>query len=195
MTANEELIKNGVLKELWGLILLRGISMVILGIILLAFPMASLTVLLALMGAWWIIDGVITVFKSVKGRKYQKAWGWGIFMGVLGIVAGVVVLSKPLASAILTTSFLTWFLGIVALAYGLNGIVTGISLRKEIRGEWSMILGGILSICFGIILMVSPFVSAVIILKTVGIVASVVGIVVIIVAFGVKKRAVKLSEN
>jgi uncharacterized membrane protein HdeD (DUF308 family) len=195
MTANEELIKNGVLKELWGLILLRGISMVILGIILLAFPMASLTVLLALMGAWWIIDGVITVFKSFKGREYQKAWGWGIFMGVLGIVAGVVVLSKPLASAILTTSFLTWFLGIVALAYGLNGIVTGISLRKEIRGEWSMILGGILSICFGIILMVSPFVSAVIILKTVGIVASVVGIVVIIVAFGVKKRAAKLSEN
>ena len=191
MTSNIESTEKEVLKDLWSLILLRGVSLVILGIILLAFPMATLSVMLIVMGAWWLIDGIITIVKSIKGRKQQQAWGWGIFTGILGAIAGIIVLSNPALSAILTTSFLVWFLGVSALIYGISGIVTGIRLRKKIKGEWSMILGGIFSILFGIILMSSPFVSALTIITIMGIVAIVGGITIVVVAFSVKKKTKK----
>ena len=109
----------------------------------------------------------------------------------MGVIAGIIVLSQPALSAILTTSFLVWFLGIAALIYGINGLITGIRLRKEVKGEWSMILGGIFSIIFGIILMVSPLVSAITIIKIMGIVAIIGGISIILVAFDVRKQAKK----
>ena len=191
MTTKKETIEKKVFTDLWSLVLIRGIGLVLLGIILLAFPLDTMKVLILIMGAWWVIDGIVTVVKSIKGRKNQQAWGWGIFTGLLGVIAGIVVLSQPALSAILTTSFLVWFLGISALIYGINGIVTGIRLRKEVKGEWSMILGGIFSIIFGIILMVSPLVSAMTIIKIMGIVAIAGGITLTLVAFGIKKKAKK----
>jgi len=191
MTTINESTDKQILTDLWSLILVRGISLVLLGIVLMAFPIASLTVLIIVMGAWWLIDGIATVFKSIKGRKQQQVWGWGIFTGILGVIAGIIVLSQPALSAILTTSFLVWFLGIAALIYGVIGIVTGVRLRKEIKNEWSMILGGILSIVFGIILIISPLVSAMVIVNIIGIAAIIGGITIIIVAFSVRKLAKK----
>jgi uncharacterized membrane protein HdeD (DUF308 family) len=191
MTTKSESPEKQVLTDLWSLILIRGISMVILGIVLLAFPMGTLTFLIIVLGAWWLIDGIVTIVKSIKGRKQQQAWGWGIFTGILGAIAGIVVLSQPALSAILTTSFLVWFLGLAALIYGINGIVTGIKLRKKISGEWSMILGGILSILFGILLLTSPFVSALTIVTVIGIFAIIGGITVVVIAFQVRNKSKK----
>ena len=53
-------------------------------LILLLFPQGTLTGLLIIMGVYWLIDGIVTTFKSIKGRKIHAAWGWGIFTGVLG---------------------------------------------------------------------------------------------------------------
>jgi len=177
-------------SALWKLLMSRGITLIIAGLVLLLFPQATLTVLIIILGIFWLVDGILTTVKSIRGRKIDKAWGWGIFTGVLGIIAGLVVLSHPLTSTILTTSFLIWFLGISAVIYGISGLVTGIRLRKESKGEWSMILGGIISVIFGIILMVSPFVSALVIIKTMGLVALIGGISVCIVAFRIKKKTV-----
>jgi len=177
-------------SALWKLLMSRGITLIIAGLVLLLFPQATLTVLIIILGIFWLVDGILTTVKSIRGRKIIEAWGWGIFTGVLGIIAGLVVLSHPLTSTILTTSFLIWFLGISAVIYGISGLVTGIRLRKESKGEWSMILGGIISVIFGIILMVSPFVSALVIIKTMGLVALIGGISVCIVAFRIKKKTV-----
>jgi len=188
MASKTQTQKNQDVSPLWNLILARGLALGIVGIVLLVFPSATLTALIIILGAWWLIDGITTLVKSIKGRKQSPAWGWGIFTGILGVIAGIVVLSHPLASSILTTSFLVWFLGIAAVIYGINGLVTGIRLRKEIHGEWSMIVGGLLSIIIGIILMVSPYVSALTLVKTIGVVALVGGLTLIILAYQVRKK-------
>lgn len=192
MTTELESTGKQVLKDLWGLILVRGIIMILLGIILLAWPMATLTTLLMFMGAWWLVDGITTIVKSIKGRKELEVWGWGIFTGILGAIAGIIVLSHPALSAILTTSFFVWFLGIAAAIYGINGIVTGIRLRKEVEGEWSMLLGGVFSIIFGIILLTSPFIAVLTMIKIMGVVALIGGIAIVIVAYSVRKKAKQL---
>lgn len=125
---------------------------------------------------------------SIKGRKEIQAWGWGIFTGILGVLAGIIILAQPAIGLVLTTTFLAWFLAIAALLYGINGIVTGIRLRKEIKGEWSMVIGGILSIIFGIVLMLNPLVSALTLVICIGVVAIIGGIVISVLAFTVRKK-------
>jgi len=40
-------------------------------------------------------------------------------------------------------------------------IVAAIRLRKQIEGEWLLVLSGILSVAFGILLFISPLVGAI----------------------------------
>ena len=77
-----------------------------------------------------------------------------------------------------------------SLLYGINGIVTGIHLRKKKKGEWSMIIGGVLSIIFGIIIMIYPLVSAIAIVNSMGIIAVIGGIIVIVIAFTLRKKQI-----
>lgn len=188
MTTKQESTEKKILENVWSLILLRGIALLVLGLILLIFPMATLTTMIIVMGAWWLIDGIITSYKSFIGRKQNKAWTWGIFTGILGAIAGIIVLSHPSFSAIITTSFIVWFLAISALIYGLNSIITGIRLRKEIKGEWSMIIGGVFSVFLGFILMFSPVLSVLSIMKIIGFISIIGGATLGIVAFGARKK-------
>jgi len=194
MNRNQEALKK-LGSTLWKLIMVRGFALISAGLILLLFPQGTLTVLVIIMGVYWLIDGIVTTFKSIKGRKVHAAGGWGIFTGVLGIIAGLVVLSQPVFSAILTTSLLVWFLGIIAIIYGISGLVTGIRLRKQTKGEWTTILGGLISILFGIILITSPFVSVLVIIKSIGVISLIGGIIILVTAFGIKKKAKQETQK
>jgi uncharacterized membrane protein HdeD (DUF308 family) len=174
-------------SSLWSLILFRGILLLLMGIFFISYPMETLLVMVTYMGFYWIFDGVITIVKSFRGRKQNPTWRWGLFAGLVGFIAGLVVVSQPLISTILASSFLVWILAIGAIIYGITELVTGIRLRKEIKGEWSMIGGGILSIIFGIILLSSPFLTAVTIVAVTGWIALVGGITMIFTSFQVKK--------
>jgi len=194
MNRNQEALKK-LGSTLRKLIMVRGFALLLAGLILLLFPQGTLTVLVIIMGVYWLIDGIATTFKSIKGRKVHAAGGWGIFTGVLAIIAGLVVLSQPVFSAILTTSLLVWFLGIIAIIYGISGLVTGIRLRKQTKGEWTTILGGLISILFGIILITSPFVSVLVIIKSIGVISLIGGIIILVTAFGIKKKAKQETQK
>lgn len=189
MANSEQTTSKKFISEMWKLIMARGIFLCVLGLILLLFPKGTLTTLIFIMGVYWLIDGFVSTFNALKTRNLYPNWKWTLFAGLLGIVAGIVVLAKPFSSAVLTTSFLMWFLGAVSVINGISGLVTGIGIQKQQRGERSMIWGGIFSIIFGIILMSSPFISALVIIKIIGSFALFAGLITLALAFGVKKKA------
>jgi len=166
---------------------LKGIFLILTGIVLLAFPTATLTTLIFIMGVYWLIDGISTVVASIQRRKFDNSWGWGLFTGILGVLAGVVVLSKPMLSAVLTTSFLMWFLGITAIFYGISSLITGYKLPKSTTKS-SMIWGGVFSILFGIILISSPYMAVITIIYVIGILAIVGGVAILYVGSKVKNK-------
>lgn len=165
----------------------KGVILLLTGIVLLVFPTATLTTLIFIMGVYWLIDGVSTIIASFKRRKTQSSWAWGLFTGILGVIAALVVLSKPMLSAVLTTSFLMWFLGISAVIYGVSSLIAGFKLPKS-TSRSSMIWGGTFSILFGVILISSPYMSALTIIYTIGIIAIIGGISILYVGSKMKNK-------
>lgn len=189
MTGSEETSSKEFVGSLWKLIMSKAIILIIVGLVLLLFPTATLTTLIFIMGLYWMIDGIVSTYNALRSRKVNPNWGWGIFIGMIGIIAGIVVLLKPFSSTVLTTSFLMWFLGLVAVINGVSGLVAGIRIKKQHTGEKSMIWGGVFSIVLGIILISSPFMSALVIIKIIGAFALFAGLITMALAFRVKKKA------
>lgn len=175
-------------KNMWKLIMARSLFLLVVGLILLLFPKGTLTTLLFILGIYWFIDGSVTIVNSIQRRKIYNNWWWGIITGSLGIIAGLVIVTKPFSSAVLTTSFLIWFLGIVAIINGISGIITGIRLQKIQQETRSMIWSGVFALLLGIILISSPFTSALVIVKIIGSFALFAGLVMMAMAFRIKKK-------
>jgi len=176
-----------VFSETWWLVLLRGLALVVLGLLFIFWPLATVLILVTFMGAYWFVDGVFTIVQAIRGRQYHSHWGWAIFSGVLGILAGIVIFSRPLFATLLTATFLAYFLGFLALVNGFSAIFTGFRLHKVIDNEWSMILGGILTVLFGLLLIFRPMISVATLVWLAGIFAVVIGVIVIVVAFRMRK--------
>jgi len=131
----------------WWLLLMGGIFNIIIGILLLTNPAKTALAMAWVLGLFWLIQGI---FALVGMFLDHTAWGWKLFMGILGILAGIAVMRHPVASAVTIPMILVLMLGIQGM------IVGAISLVMAFKGGgWGAgILGG-LSIIFGLILVLN----------------------------------------
>ncbi|MEJ2212038.1 MAG: DUF308 domain-containing protein, partial [Anaerolineae bacterium] len=109
----------------WWLILMAGALNLIVGILLLANPGKTAIALAWVLGFYWFVQGILILVAMFLDHS---AWGWKLFMGALGILAGLVVMRHPIASALVVPSILVLLLGIQGLVMG------GISLVLAFRG-------------------------------------------------------------
>lgn len=195
MSENEKgAIVQAFCSQVWWLVLLRGIASVFLGIMLIVQPGVTAIILVQFLGAYFIVDGLFAVINSLVGRKHMSGWGWGLAMGGLEILTGIFIFGHPVISTIITASVLVYYVAGLAILFGVLGIVTGIRVRKEIEGEWSMIAGGILAIIFGLILIMNPGATAIVYLIVMGVMALIGGVVQIIVSFKIRQIGKKGIE-
>lgn len=186
-----ETIEKGPVQEfcasVWWIVLLRGIALLALGGLLLAQPALTAVVIVQFLGAYFLVDGVFSIINSIMGRKYMQGWGWGLIMGVLEILTGLIIFANPLMSAVLTGSLFIYCVATMAIIYGLFGIVTGFMVRKEVKGEWAMIAGGVLAIIFGALLIMNPMGSIKIYLVIMGVAALFGGVIQLFAAFQIRQ--------
>jgi uncharacterized membrane protein HdeD (DUF308 family) len=130
-------------------------------------------------GAYALVEGIFAVIAGIAARGYFDRW-WAVLLeGMVGIVIGLLTFFWPNITALV----LLYFIAAWALITGIFEIVAAIQLRRVITGEWMYILGGLLSIIFGILLFVFPGAGAVSMIWMIGIYAIVFGISLIIFAF------------
>ena len=159
----------------WWLVLLQGIFAVILGLLLLSYPAITTLVLIQFIGIYWLISGV---FHLVGIFLDHTDWGWKLFAGILGVIAGFLVIQHPLWSTVLIPATLIIILGITALVFGL------VSLISVFRGGgWSAGILGVLGILIGLALLTAPLISTANLPMVVGALALVGGIAAIVQAF------------
>jgi uncharacterized membrane protein HdeD (DUF308 family) len=175
-----------VVSGIWWLVLLRGIAAILLGILIFANTAAALTVIMIFLGIYWLVDGIFTLIAANIGKNEHKYWGWGIFVGLISILAGLAVLSRPVLSAIFTATLLVSLAGIMIIISGISSIVTGFRLRKT-SGEWMMILGGALGLILGLLLLLNPLLSALVYVYMLAVFSIIGGILLIVFAFKIQK--------
>jgi len=170
------------LADRWWLLLLRGITAILFGILAFIWPGLTLVTLVLMFGAFALVDGAIVLGAAFSGAaKPMPSW-WLVLVGLLGIAAGIVTFLWPGMSAIL----LILFIGAWAVAHGIFEIVGAIQLRKEIENEWMLILGGIISVIFGIIVLIAPGAGALALVWWIAIYSIVFGVM--FVAFALRLR-------
>ena len=98
------------------------------------------------------LDGIIALAAAFScSAKLISTW-WLVVIGLLGVGAGIVTFCWPGMSAIV----LVLFIGAWAAAHGIFEIIGAIQLRKQIENEWAPILGGFLSVIFGVVILIAP---------------------------------------
>jgi uncharacterized membrane protein HdeD (DUF308 family) len=78
-----------------------------------------------LLGVYWVLHGIIEFIVALD-HKGMPGRGVNIVMGLLGFVAGVVVLSWPAPTLLV----LVWVLGLWLIVYGLIGIAGAFMVRR-----------------------------------------------------------------
>ncbi len=143
----------GLVTRDWWVFAIRGIAAIVFGGLAFIWPGTTLTVLVYLFGAYALVDGVSLLIALIRGDADARSHSWAVgIMGVLGLVAGVVTFVLPGVTALT----LLYIVAIWAIAMGTFQIIAAIELRREIDNEFWMALGGVASIVFGALLVVSP---------------------------------------
>ena len=135
----------------WWLLLLRGIAAIAFGVLTFFWPGLTLLTLLFLYGAFALFDGVLSLAAAIMGGAPAPRW-WLAIVGLLGLAAGILTFAWPGVTALVLLLFIAFW----AIATGVMQIVGAIRLRKEIDNEWLLIFCGVLSVAFGLILIVQP---------------------------------------
>ncbi len=166
----------------WWAMALRGGVAILFGLAALLRPGIALEALILLFGAYALVDGVFSIV-GVFGGTRGGIPRWLLFVeGVAGIVAGVIAFVVPgLAAVALLYLIAAW-----AIVTGVVEIAAAIRLRREIRGEWALILGGIVSVLFGILLAVLPAVGILSLIWLIGVYALAFSILLLVTAFRVR---------
>lgn len=167
------------LARKWWVLLLNGICAIIFGIIAFTWPHITLLVLAIVYGIYSLVDGITMISAVFARNKRGESWGHLLFHGIISIVAGLIALLWPAITAIA----LLIVIAIWAIIRGISEILTAIRLRKFITNEWLLVLGGVISILFGLLLFARPRVGALSVVWLIGLFAIVHGIILIAFSF------------
>ncbi len=162
----------------WWLFVVHGILAIIFGIAALASPGMTVYVLLIFFGMYLLIDGLVALLTAFKGER----WGWYLISGLASLALGVMTLARPGATAVA----LLILIGTWAILKGVAEIIAALQLRKEIQGEFWLILSGLLSVAFGLYCVFRPGVGALAIISLIALFAILKGIILILLGFKLK---------
>jgi uncharacterized membrane protein HdeD (DUF308 family) len=147
--------------------------------------------LVLLFGVYALIDGAINIAGAGRAYRAHVRWGTLLLQGLAGILAGTITLAWPAITALA----LIYLIAAWSLVIGLIEIVAAIRLREFLSHEWLLALSGILSLIFGVLLLIAPLAGALAIALWIGVYALIFGAVLIALGFRVRNWAKKLSAG
>jgi uncharacterized membrane protein HdeD (DUF308 family) len=162
----------------WWLILLRGICAILFGVLAFIWPGITLLTLALLYGIFALIEGALALAAAIMGGAPAPRW-WLAVVGLLGIAVGILTIIMPGITAFI----LVLFVAAWAIISGLMQIVGAIRLRKEIDNEWMLVAVGVISVAFGLLVLLQPMLGALSLVFVIGAYAIIYGIALVALAF------------
>ena len=174
---------SDVLAQNWWALALRGLFGVLFGIIAFVNPGVTILSLVILFSAYMLVDGVFGIVSAVRAAARHERWGMLLLEGILDIAVGVIAFLLP-GSAVLAFVLL-----MAAWALVTGGLMLASAFRLHVHyGRWWLALGGIVSIIYGILLVIAPVMGAVVLTWWLGAYALAFGVMLIVLAFKLRAR-------
>ena len=163
----------------WWIVAVRGVLAIVFGILALVWPDTTKLALVLLFGTFALVDGFSAIAAGIALSPHFKRW-WALLLeGLTGTMIGVLTFSWPNVTGLI----LLYFIAAWAVITGIFEIVAAIEFRNVVSREWTMIIGGILSVSLGALLFAFPYAGAMSIVWLIGMYAIAFGIIELIIAF------------
>jgi uncharacterized membrane protein HdeD (DUF308 family) len=175
---------NAILAQNWWALALRGALAVLFGILAFVLPGATILSLVLIFAAFSLVDGIFGIIAAIRGARAGERWRLLLIHGIAGVVIGIAAFVWP---GITTLAFVL-LIAAWALVSGVTMLVSAFKLKTSHGRGW-LILGGIASLLYGILLVISPLVGAIVLAWWLGAYAIVFGIVLLVLAFRLKRHA------
>jgi uncharacterized membrane protein HdeD (DUF308 family) len=167
------------LSRAWWMLALRGVIALLFGILAFMWPNLTLLWLVTLFAVYALISGVVSIAGAVQNRSSDREWWLILLLGLISVVAGIIAIMRPGMTALV----LVLVMGANALVTGVLDIVVAIRLRKTIQNEWLLVLAGLASVVFGILVFLFPLAGALALVWLISAQAIVTGIFLLALAF------------
>jgi uncharacterized membrane protein HdeD (DUF308 family) len=166
-------------SSIWWIFLLQGFAGVILGLMLVTQPGATVVALTTFLGFYWLITGLLGLVQVFVDRS--TPWLWSLLGGIVGILAGLFVLRHPLVAALTVPTMLVLILGVQGLVMGALQIVGGFK-----GGGIGPVILGAINVLVGLLLLGSPIMAALAVPVVFGVLLLIQGAGLVILAFRVR---------
>jgi uncharacterized membrane protein HdeD (DUF308 family) len=167
----------------WWLFTLRGVFAILFGLIALIFPSPTILSLVLLFSAYMLLDGIVGIISAVRAMCRRDQWGLLVFEGILDILVGLGAFLWP------GLTVLAFVLLVAAWALVTGGLVAAAGFRLNLEhGRIWLSLGGLLSVAFGVLLVITPLIGAAVLTWWIGAYALAFGIALVIFSFKLRAR-------
>ena len=164
------------LARYWWVLALRGVLAVLFGLFAFLVPGITLLSLVLLFGAYVLLDGIFDLVAATRSPSHH----WALVLeGIVGIIAGILTFLWPGISAMV----LLYLIAFWAIFTGVLEIIAGIRLRQVLTDEIWLILMGVLSLLFGLFILIFPSAGALAVVYWIGAYALLFGIMLLALAF------------
>ena len=178
------------LAHIWRAMALRGAVAIAFAFLILIWPSIGLTALIALFGAFALVSGLATIVGAFGVPTPGNRRVLLVIEGLLGVAVGVVVFFWPGLSALgLLYAIAAW-----AIAIGIFEIALSLSLPISGRRSLLLVLSGLLSIAFGVIMFAKPGAGAIALLALVAAFALVSGVMHVVLALELRRVVGELER-
>ena len=146
---------SAALAHNWWAVALRGVFAILFGIVALLMPGVTLAALVLLFAAYMLVDGIFTIVAAVRAARRHERWGWLVLEGIADLAAGAVAFLWPL----LTVVAFVFLMAAWAIVSG--ALLTAAAFRLNFpHGRGWMLFGGVVSLIWGVLLIVWPLIGA-----------------------------------
>lgn len=187
---NQSDTSSAALARNWWAMAIRGVLGIIVGIIAFLMPAATMLALVLLFAAYMLVDGVFAIIAAVRAARRHDRWGLLVLEGISGLAAAAIAVLWPgitvLAFVLLVAAW--------ALVSGVLMVTAAFHLNVD-HGRWWLVLGGVASIVYGVLLLVAPLLGALVLTWWFGIYAFVFGVALLILAFRLRARHAEQADD
>jgi uncharacterized membrane protein HdeD (DUF308 family) len=167
----------------WWLVALRGVVSILFGAMAFAAPAVFVLSLVLFFAAYMLVDGIFTIVGAIRAAQHHERWGFLLVEGLVDILVGAAAFLVPAAAV------WAFVLLLAAWAFVTGGLMIAAAFRLHLHyGRWWLLLGGAVSLLFGLALVVAPGMSALVLTMWIGGYAIAFGVMLVILAFRLRSR-------